>query len=1121
MITLSRQFLQGGKPSVFPQKQKVTVLTLLSFLSRFRGVRNRRFLHPKMKTWTGWLPMFLLGCLFCNLVKAQSYELVNILPPAPNAASLSKYAGVNTGLSSGSANFSVPLLTYTSKSVSFPIAINYATSGFKVDEIASRTGNQWSLNAGGMISRTVFGSVDETSARIYPKPSLGESTETDLFMFEQKLSSTLPLEGVGPNGAVDGQPDIFSFNFDKYSGKFILDTIGPNHTLQPVMLANSGLKIVFSGAGSGFTITAPDGIQYVFGEDAIEMTAGSSSCATPYSSNATAWYLKRIIHPDGDVATFYYSPLTYSYNTGISQSVYAFTGSSSTVYNQGCNPQGYVTRPQPANSSCVTTLETKGVLLDSITSAHGYKVKFDYVTRDDDNDRLISAINIYDPGRVRLLKKFALSYTYGGARPFLTALSEYDGASQLLSKYKFGYNDIYAVPASLSFGQDYWGFYNGKSNLTAVPRSEDPGFQQSLPSATANRHPDPVYAAKGLLNAVTYPTGGKDSIVYEGNQAYQVKTVYPTQQTLSYTATNNTGSVMPGTQISPTTAVISVSQQVTFYGNCTALSSLANSTRQATIQILDANNNVVDNAPIQPGNSFTKTRILDPGTYKVAVVLYGDYVRGKVNLSYFSGAVTNQLMNVDIGGVRIAKILTYDGVSASPIIKKYLYNKFSDPSQSSAETVNIPYFERHIKLWVQCTGGGLCYDGIPFDFDTSTSSAAYSLSVTPSPATYANVTESFGENFENGGIEHIFTVSQDKPAAVFKGLSIYGVPSGNESYKNGKELYQGTFKLQGGQRIYTQKVYTHYKEDTGFAGLYNGYIGTENYHLYCTGNNTPAAIFYQRRNYNTSYYFIHRAWVYADTVITLNYDLNGQNYTQNIESYQYGNMGNALPTTVTKIASNGDVLKTVYAYPADFSTNAPYDAMVAKNIVSPIVVKTRYNGSTSLDAIKTNYYNWGGNIFEPQTVNYQTKNNSYETRLRYYSYDNMGNATSFSKESGPKISYVWGYKGLYPIAKVENAEYSVVVSALGGAAAVENFKNIPNPTNAQINSFLLPLRSNIGLKGSLITSNTYDPLTGLTTSTDPKGETTYYEYDSAQRLSNVKDKDGNIVKHIDYHYQGQ
>lgn len=54
-----------------------------------------------------------------------------------------------------------------------------------------------------------------------------------------------------------------------------------------------------------------------------------------------------------------------------------------------------------------------------------------------------------------------------------------------------------------------------------------------------------------------------------------------------------------------------------------------------------------------------------------------------------------------------------------------------------------------------------------------------------------------------------------------------------------------------------------------------------------------------------------------------------------------------------------------------------------------------------------------------------------------------------------------------------------------------------------------------------MTTYTYDPSGNITSSMDAKGLTTFYEYDSMQRLINIRDKDKNIVKHIDYHYQGQ
>ncbi len=54
-----------------------------------------------------------------------------------------------------------------------------------------------------------------------------------------------------------------------------------------------------------------------------------------------------------------------------------------------------------------------------------------------------------------------------------------------------------------------------------------------------------------------------------------------------------------------------------------------------------------------------------------------------------------------------------------------------------------------------------------------------------------------------------------------------------------------------------------------------------------------------------------------------------------------------------------------------------------------------------------------------------------------------------------------------------------------------------------------------------MTTFTYQPLVGIISSMDAKNQATYYEYDDFQRLMNIKDKDGNIVKHMDYHYQNQ
>ena len=55
---------------------------------------------------------------------------------------------------------------------------------------------------------------------------------------------------------------------------------------------------------------------------------------------------------------------------------------------------------------------------------------------------------------------------------------------------------------------------------------------------------------------------------------------------------------------------------------------------------------------------------------------------------------------------------------------------------------------------------------------------------------------------------------------------------------------------------------------------------------------------------------------------------------------------------------------------------------------------------------------------------------------------------------------------------------------------------------------------------ALMTTYTYSPLVGMTTTCDPDNKVTYYFFDVFGRLKWVKDQDGNIIKTFQYHYLG-
>lgn len=178
-------------------------------------------------------------------------------------------------------------------------------------------------------------------------------------------------------------------------------------------------------------------------------------------------------------------------------------------------------------------------------------------------------------------------------------------------------------------------------------------------------------------------------------------------------------------------------------------------------------------------------------------------------------------------------------------------------------------------------------------------------------------------------------------------------------------------------------------------------------------------------------------------------------------------------------------------------------------------------------------------------------------------YDPNGNIAEVTQNGLSKSSYIWGYNAAYPVAEVKNAavkdvfytgfdfeghgnstdskagKYSksdgyqnIITNLTNGSYILEYWRKsgsvwvpvVVNDINVANGEYTIDLTGHIDEvrfypSDALITTYTYDPLVGMTSSTDPKGQITYYEYDSFQRLKNIKDHNGNIIKSYDYHYK--
>ncbi len=181
------------------------------------------------------------------------------------------------------------------------------------------------------------------------------------------------------------------------------------------------------------------------------------------------------------------------------------------------------------------------------------------------------------------------------------------------------------------------------------------------------------------------------------------------------------------------------------------------------------------------------------------------------------------------------------------------------------------------------------------------------------------------------------------------------------------------------------------------------------------------------------------------------------------------------------------------------------------NKINEVLGVATFKNGVKLSQTNTIYDEQEPNMVLASLVDVAKGTDIPETRVKYTKYDSYGNILEVKKESGISISYVWGYNSMYPVAKIENADYAAI-------EALSNFGAGFTITEGLTISQEQGLRS---LPNAQITTYTYKPLVGITSMTGPKGYTIYYGYDSFNRLEYVKDADGNILTKNEYNYANQ
>jgi hypothetical protein len=1001
---------------------------------------------------------------------------------SPNAASFEKFGEIPVNLFTGTPDISIPIHTLSYGKIKVPVTLRYHPSSVKLVQHPGWVGLGWDLECAGTITRSVNQAMDElyagTANGIQPYfPYNGQTSGSDnLQLSDWNTTSRMTQFFTSSNGTLtsDVQPDEFDFNFMGHSGKFYYQgsTLGwvvvsdenikvqlntsPNDFLTPAQVNSAiaeyprNINFTFgdsptqSRVFNSFTLTLADGTKYIFGgSEAIEfystygITQYNGQVASHPIFTANTWLLKQIVDPDNNVVNFNYTRtypncdinLNYLNQSVSCQGVGSpsgsgysnTTGAVDSKYSGNFHWPMYLSSVSSPNETISFSASVATCLRYTDAQFQNLKTTADgqYVSELLNNDftnlqwEKLDNIVIRDNNQ-NVYRQFLFNYNNGGVlanqRLTLYSFSQLDAAASTVATYAFNYDNKNgkAISDLPLYDGNYTDHYGNFNNINIVG--------QNTSQALTLRQTDPSLVTTGLLNKITYPTGGTTQLTWEAHDYSQ------------YLSTSRNSLNPAGT--SP------------YAGGC---------------RIADISNY------LQDGSLATEKKYI--------------YKRGYTHSSVLSSLASSGILNG---------------------LPQYVFDITQRPGFNAAFSVHLESINTLNSYGENGQGSYLGYDEV----DEVNTDGSYSR----------NFFSSYGTDYN--GVSHY---DQQPSGMLGWVLTDNFLPYSSVERERGKLLAHLSYTPA--DILVAKETYT-YRND---PGRFNSYLRMINHASNGTYSNIACgngSIVFASANqvFTYSYYPV------AKTMTV--YDQLGNKPVTTSESYTYN--GNSLISTLlsskTSVNSRQETLVTNYLYPTDITnTSDPRysisQQMAGANMLSPVIETSETNNGVQTSLTDVNYYSPSAGIYVPQNVQLQQGSYTKEVRQQFYAYDLFGDMQEESQANNAHNVYLWGYNHAFIVAQITNSTYAAVQQVMNQYGITQaQLDNGGALGDGQMRAYLTTIRT--ALPGSLVTGYTYAPLTGITSMTDPKGEIMFYEYDNFQRLMNIKDKDGNIVKNYCYNYAG-
>ena len=1056
----------------------------------------------------------ICACIIAVIAYAQPNNSYtgNVSMPSPRAASLGKYEDIPVSLSTGIPNINIPMFDISDGKVSTSVGLSYHSGGVKVGEPASNVGLGFSLVGGGMISRTILGVKDEAFEGYYYKGhEIPLSTDCT-------WSDHVSNAGQTPT-MYESEPDVFTFNFNGYSGKFYFRN--DSGTPEVVLIPKQDIRITpffTTNKGDlnhlyGFEVITPDGMKYYFGDktgaiDFIEVTQFNSGNSP---KAVTGWYLNEISSYDDHYKIF------FEYE--VEDILLRFRKSA-------VLESGSTITPDFEDFTLIDGLRLKKIYNGSGTETIDFiygAIREDIESNSSNDPRVLSKVR-YSTGTGNIFQKsFLFTYDYWedhtgnkysidsvNKRLKLLSLQEKrEGTTTEVPPYEFSYyedsNFPNYLPNRMSLAIDHWGYYNGASgnhnnsaslNIPAeevfVMDGETCNVLTFPYGSTADRESNGAFMKYGTLNQIDYPLGGHVSFEFEANTYWgeslsqesvemiidgvwpfglcYPRTFYPNNNPISFTSAELNTYVYE--------------YQIAWSLSCNCNSGMYIGTSE--IIAVDSN-----------GDTLTSGQIsLDcddlPGTLPVGLIsdlipglipnepyifsLQTENTAAKFSIIDPGGSITYS--NKEVGGLRIKKVTRHDDISTdNDIVKTYDYSSFSIPAQSSGKLFNKPDYSFPFTWW-QCPSScsfsfcDPCYPnqdlnfggGTVFYFDNSIvplgSFEGYHIE-------YANVTEKFKDN---GKIQYLFEIES---APDFD--DVFPVPPAYARVKSGKEIKSWTFSesnapISNSEKVIDDNAYS-YSNDNMFRVRY------EDPFIFAT----PYKIRTNRFRYKEEK------------------NILDQVETENFYTYD-GNDDHGQVTHHVTVNSDGTEYRTRYEYPHN-AANPISPRLIAKNIINiPIWTYEEFFDGSDYKQVGGDYNQF--NIFNASGDPIGFSGNGEPYIFKYNEFEATWDASGVLSQNNYQLrATVNKYHANSSIGR--GMPESVTV--LGWSPETYEWEN-----------GVLKKKTYLNHEWSY---NYYPGSKLLQSQIAIDGQVVSYEYDNLIRLSKIRERNNNVITDFEYNYE--